>query len=81
MALENLQSNKFGLAQVYQTKGYVYAQSDRFGRAAEYFQKVVDLNSLPRAPLLNTIYSLAQVYVAEEKYLAAVSSSARLYFQ
>ena len=69
---ESLKSNRFGLSQVYQTKAYVYAQSDRFDKSIEYFEKVLDLKSLPRAPYLSTMYSLAQVYVAQEKYLKAV---------
>ncbi|SMF20589.1 tetratricopeptide repeat protein [Pseudobacteriovorax antillogorgiicola] len=69
---KSLSGNKFGLAQVYQTSGYVYAQSDRFAKASEYFRKTIELNSLPKTPTLNTMYSLAQVLVAEERYIDAV---------
>lgn len=69
---KSLKSNKYGLSQVYQTKGYVYAQSDRFPQAAESFQKTLDLKALPKAPLLNTMYSLAQVLVAQEKFIEAI---------
>ena len=69
---KSLSRNKYGLSQVYQTKGYVYAQSDRFPQAAAHFKKTLDLKSLPKAPTLSTMYSLAQVLVAQEKYLDAV---------
>ena len=62
----------YGLAQVLQTKGYVYAQTDRFKEAAAAFQKVVDLGALPIGPTLSTLYSLAQVYAAQERYLEAI---------
>ncbi len=68
----SLAKRKFGLAQVYQTKGYVYAQSDRFADAAKYFKLCVELDALPLGPTLSTMYSLAQVYVAQEKYKESV---------
>lgn len=68
----SLASNKFGLAQVYQTKAYVYAQTDRFKEAEDFFKKCLNLKGLPKAPSLNTVYSLSQVLVAQEKYLEAV---------
>lgn len=69
---KSLAKKEFGLAQVYQTKGYVYAQSDRFAEAAKYFKLCVDLNALPLGPTLSTMFSLAQVYVAQEKYAESV---------
>ena len=72
-SLESSMSRKpYGLAQVLQTKGYVYAQTDRFKEAAEAFKKVVELNALPEGPTLSTMYSLGQVYAAQEKYLEAI---------
>ncbi|MFW7377726.1 MAG: tetratricopeptide repeat protein [Oligoflexus sp.] len=72
MLEESTRRDSFGLAQVYQTKGYVYAQNDNFAKAAEYFQKCLDLKALPLQPTLSTMYSLAQVNAAQEKYLEAV---------
>jgi len=72
MLEESTRRDTFGLAQVYQTKGYVYAQNDDFEKAAEFFQKCIDLKALPQQPTLSTMYSLAQVYAARENYLAAV---------
>ncbi|NRA63515.1 MAG: tetratricopeptide repeat protein [Pseudobacteriovorax sp.] len=69
---KSMANKKYGLAQVYQTKGYVYAQTDRFAEASEAFKKTVTLKSLPLGPTLSTMYSLAQVLAAQEKYLDAI---------
>lgn len=69
---QSTRRNSYGLAQVYQTIGYVYAQQDDFAKAAEYFQKCLELKALPLHATLNTMYSLAQVNAAREKFLESV---------
>ena len=69
---QSLRKKPYGQAQVYQTMGYVYAQTDRFAEASKAFEKCLKLKALPIGPTLSTMYSLSQVYVAQEKYLEAV---------
>lgn len=72
-ALENAYgNNKFALSQIFQTRAYVFAQTDKIKKSIESFKKVVELERLPKAALLNTYYALAQVLASEEKYLEAM---------
>lgn len=70
--LESTRRDRFAQSQVLQTMGYVYAQSDEFAKAAEAFERCLELKALPLSPTLNTMYSLAQVFAAQEKYLESV---------
>lgn len=69
---EITKNNAYALAQVHQTRGYVFAQQEQFDKARQYFQKTLDLKALPLSAQLSTLYSLAQVTVAKEDYLGAV---------
>lgn len=69
---EITKNNKYALAQVHQTRGYVFAQQEQFGKAQQYFRKTLDLHALPLSAQLSTLYSLAQVTVAKEDYLGAI---------
>lgn len=72
-SLESIsQRNSYALAQIYQTKGYVFAQQEDYQKAQEYFRKSLDLKALPLNVSLSTLYSLAQVTVAAENYKGAV---------
>ncbi len=55
-------------AQVMQAMGFAYAQKDDFKNSIKYLQGAIDLKSLPYSPTLSTMYTIAQVYVAQEKY-------------
>ncbi len=61
-------------AQILQTIGFVYAQQEKYPKALEYFQKALNLKVLPYAPTLSTLYSMAQVQVATEKYDQALKT-------
>ena len=69
---ESTSKQPYAAAQVYQTFAYTYAQKDDFANAAIYFKKSIDEKALPLAPTLNSMYSLAQVLVAQEKFLDAI---------
>ncbi|MCB0379046.1 MAG: tetratricopeptide repeat protein, partial [Bdellovibrionales bacterium] len=55
-------------AQVMQTLGFAYAQQENYAKALSLLQKSLDLNVLPYAPTLSTLYTIAQINVAQEKY-------------
>lgn len=60
-------------AQVLQALGFAYAQKDNLNKALEYLQASIDLGVLPYDPTLSTMYTIAQVHVAQEKYDKALS--------
>lgn len=49
-------------AQVYQNLGFVYSQKDDQKKAKEYFEKALDLDVLPEAATLSTLYIIGQIY-------------------
>lgn len=55
-------------AQVMQALGFAYAQKDQFKKALEYLQGSLDLGVLPYSPTMSTLYTIAQVHVAQEQY-------------
>lgn len=69
---KRMQSNPYALSQVYQTKAYIYAQSDRFDDSVRFFKACLKLKSLPKSPTLDTMYSLAQVLAATDQYQEAI---------
>ena len=62
----------FGLAQVYQIKGFVYAQMNQFKNAETYLRKALELNAMPKRGTLSTMMTLAQIQMAQEKFAKAV---------
>lgn len=70
--IETTRRNAFALAQVYQTMGYVYAQTERYGEAADSFGKCLELKALPIQTTLSTMYSRAQVLAAQEKFFESL---------
>ena len=55
-------------AQVLNTMAHAYAHMDKNKMAISYFQKALDLKTLPYNPTLTILFSIAQLNVAEEKY-------------
>jgi tetratricopeptide (TPR) repeat protein len=55
-------------AQVLQNLGFAYAQKENYKKALQYLQASLDLNVLPYSPTLSTLYTIAQVNVAQENY-------------
>lgn len=64
--------NDFALSQVYQTRAFVYAQSDNLKDATIDFKKVVELNTLPTGPLLDSVFALSQILASQELYDSAL---------
>lgn len=55
-------------AQVLQNLGFAYAQLEKYNQAIKYLQSSLDLNVLPYTPTMSTLYTIAQINVAQEKY-------------
>ena len=58
-------------AQVLQAIGYIYAQQDKFAKALSVLKAAIDLKAMPYAPTLSTLYTMAQVNLAQENYAGA----------
>ncbi|NQZ01700.1 MAG: hypothetical protein HRT45_13640 [Bdellovibrionales bacterium] len=56
------------LAQIYQTMGFTYIEQKKEKTAIKYFEKALELRSLPKGPTLSTMYMLAQLYLSEDNY-------------
>ncbi|MCJ8276078.1 MAG: tetratricopeptide repeat protein [Bdellovibrionales bacterium] len=59
-------------AQVLQAMGFAYAQKEKFGKALSYLQQSIDLGVLPYNATMSTLYTIAQVNVAQEKHGVAL---------
>ena len=59
------------LAQVLQALGFAYAQKEDFKGALKVMTQALKLNSLPYNPTLSTLYTIAQVQMAQENYKAS----------
>jgi tetratricopeptide (TPR) repeat protein len=59
-------------AQVMQALGFAYAQKENYKKAIQYLQGAIDLGSLPYNPTMSTLYTIAQVHVAQENYGVAL---------
>ncbi|KLV08529.1 hypothetical protein ABT56_03960 [Photobacterium aquae] len=71
-ALENTQSRKYDRAVLLQQMGFLYSLKDNYPKAAQYFAKALKLDALPVPVAQQVRYSLAQLYLAEEKYKQSV---------
>ncbi len=58
----------FELGKIWQTLAYAYAQSEKYDKARNAFQKSIEVNALPYKPTLQSIFALAQLQVLAEKY-------------
>jgi len=78
-ALNELQAKLSSLsddekAMMWQTFAYAYSAQERYGPAAEAFEKCLALNVLPPASVLNARYNLAQLYLVQENYGKAIEN-------
>ncbi|MGJ8667892.1 MAG: tetratricopeptide repeat protein [Oceanococcus sp.] len=64
----SVKRNEYEYAMVLQTYGFIWAQRGDYGKAASYFQKAIDLGSLPDHQVEQMKYSLGQFHVAVEEY-------------
>lgn len=56
------------LAQVLQALGFAYAQKEDYKGALKVMLQALKLNALPYNPTLSTLYTIAQVQMAQENY-------------
>lgn len=61
-------------AMMWQTFAYAYSALERYGPAAEAFEKCLALNVLPEAAVLNARYNLAQLYLVQENFTKAIEN-------
>lgn len=75
--LDAMELNEYERALLYQTYGYLYAGQGDFRRAADYFERSVALDALPRAVAQGMLYSLAGLYAAEEQFDKTIATLRR----
>ncbi len=59
-------------ALVWQTYGYIWSSLENYGRATAAFEKTLSFDALPEGAQLNTLYNLAQLYMANEQFQKGV---------
>ncbi|RMD86058.1 MAG: hypothetical protein D6815_00615, partial [Candidatus Dadabacteria bacterium] len=64
-------------ALIEQTRGYIASSQGRYAEAAAAFERCLKLEALPEGAQLNTRYNLAQLYLALERYDAAIETLKR----
>ena len=67
-----LKKRHFELAQVYRVKGFLYAQQERYHKAAKYFKKFIDLDVSPKIPTLAVLLSYGQIQGSLKNYKQAI---------
>ena len=73
-ALDSTGSRKYDRAVLLQQTGFLYSLQDDYTQAAKFFAKALKLNALPVPVAQQVRYSLAQLYLAEEKYKQSVNT-------
>lgn len=57
---------------VFQTRAHLFTETDDFRRAAEMFERALQLNVLPQDQQMTLTYNLGQIYAGTEQYQKAV---------
>lgn len=73
-ALDGTKSKKYDRAVLLQQMGFLYSLQDNYPKAALYFAKALDTNALPVPVAQQVRYSVAQLYLAEEKFKSSVTT-------
>ncbi|HHC6560186.1 TPA: tetratricopeptide repeat protein [Vibrio parahaemolyticus] len=73
-ALDSSGSKKYDRAVLLQQTGFLYSLQDNYVQAAKYFAEALKLDALPVPVAQQVRYSLAQLYLAEEKYKQSVNT-------
>ena len=73
-ALQSTGSKKYDRAVLLQQTGFLYSLQDNYAQAAKYFAEALKLDALPVPVAQQVRYSLAQLYLAEEKYKQSVNT-------
>ena len=71
--LETTKSRPFESAQVHQNIGFAYAQKEDFKNAMKHFKAALELKTLPSGPTFTTMYTMAQLHMAKERYKKALA--------
>ena len=69
--------NEHEKALLYQTYGYLEAGEGRYAKAVKHLETCLAQKALPDAGQLQTLYNLAQLYVATERFEDAVKALSR----
>ncbi len=78
--LEKMRLNRYEEALTQQTYGFVYVRQDKNTMAIASFEKCLALKALPNLAQQGMLYSLASLYVANERFLKAIETM-RVWFQ
>ncbi|MGR5319975.1 tetratricopeptide repeat protein [Vibrio alfacsensis] len=73
-ALDSTKSKKYDRAVLLQQTGFLYSLQDNYAQAAKYFAEALKLDALPVPVAQQVRYSLAQLYLAEEKFKLSVKT-------
>lgn len=66
--MKSTEKRKHEQAQVMQALGFAWAQKENYKKALQYLQGSLDLKVLPYNPTMSTLYTISQVYMAQDNY-------------
>ncbi|OOF18735.1 hypothetical protein BZG84_02505 [Salinivibrio sp. PR932] len=72
-ALDRSGNKKYDQAVLLQQLGYIYSIEDNYPKATEYFAQALKIDALPVAVAQQVRYSLAQLYMVQEKFANTIS--------
>ncbi|MER2494207.1 tetratricopeptide repeat protein [Catenovulum sediminis] len=71
--------NSYEIAMMHNFYAFVYYNMENMEKAIESFEKVVSEEAIPESLRMSTLYSLAQLHMAEENYAKTISMMQRWY--
>ncbi len=69
--VEASSANRYENALALQTLGVTYIQNNQVDKAIETLERALNANALPYEPTMQVYYTLAQIYIATQKYAQA----------
>jgi tetratricopeptide (TPR) repeat protein len=72
-ALDRSGNKKYDQAVLLQQLGYIYSIEDNYAKATEYFAQALKIDALPVAVAQQVRYSLAQLYMVQEKFANTIA--------
>ncbi|WP_108743771.1 tetratricopeptide repeat protein [Salinivibrio sp. IB574] len=72
-ALDRSGNKKYDQAVLLQQLGYIYSIEDNYPKATEYFAQALKIDALPVAVAQQVRYSLAQLYMVQEKFANTIA--------
>jgi tetratricopeptide (TPR) repeat protein len=73
-SLSKMKRNSYETAMTWNMYAYMYFNKEDYGSAAEAYEKIISGKRVPESLMQTTLYSLAKLYLIQQKYTLALES-------